>query len=274
MARGRRRQRKGGRKAPAEQRLIETVRQTDSQPELVATARFLRGLLPGSRNEAASQRGSGKVSRRLGRMVGELEPDRPSAVRELGLGALGAWKALSDAQRRRQGDTDVAILFTDLVGFSAWALDAGDEAAVELLGRVEEAEEDAVRAHGGVTVKRLGDGAMAVFNESADAIAAGLDAQGATRRIKAGGYRARLRAGVHLGRPRKVGGDFLGVDVNIAARVADAARGDEVLVSDAALDDAEGFRFGRERRLDAEGAPEGLNVHPVKSRIARGTGPG
>ena len=269
MARGRRGKRKGGRKAPPEQRLIETVRQTDSQPELVATARFLRGLLPGSRDEAAASKGAGKVSRRLGRMVGELEPDRPSAVRELGLGALGAWKALSDAQRRRQADTDVAILFTDLVGFSAWALEAGDEAAVELLGEVEDAEEEAVKGNGGVTVKRLGDGSMAVFAEASEAIAAGLDAQKATRKIKARGYKAKLRAGVHLGRPRKVGGDFLGVDVNIAARVADAAGGNEVLVSDAAIEAAEGFRFGRERRLDAEGAPEGLNVRPAKPASAR-----
>jgi class 3 adenylate cyclase len=273
MARGRRRKTRGSGKAPPEQRLIETVRQTDSQPELVATAKFLRGLLPGTRDQGAPK-GSGKVSRRLGRMVDEMEPDRPSAVRELGIGALGAWKALSDAQRRRQDDTDVAILFTDLVGFSSWALDAGDEAAVELLGEVESAEEEAVKANGGVTVKRLGDGAMAVFNEPADAIAAGVDAQGAVRKIKARGYRAKLRAGVHVGRPRRVGGDFLGVDVNIAARVADAAKGDEVLVSDPALEAVEGFRFGRGRSLEAEGAPDGLKVHPVKSRIPKRRRPG
>lgn len=267
MARGSRSRRKG-KSAPPEQRLIETVRQTDSQPELVATARFLRGLLPGSRREAEAPKAKGKVSRRLGRMVKGLEPERPSAVRELGLGALGAWEALSDAQRRRRGDSDVAILFTDLVGFSSWALDAGDEAAVALLGQVEDAEEEAVRANGGVTVKRLGDGSMAVFAEAGEAIAAGLDAQGAARKIKARGYKVVLRAGVHLGRPRKVGGDFLGIDVNIAARVADAAKGNEVLVSDAALDATEGFRFGRERRLEAEGTPEGLNVHPVEGRKA------
>ena len=260
MARGSRRK-KVGKNAPPEQRLLETVRQTDSQPELVATARFLRGLLPGSRGDAAAK-GSGKVSRKLSRMVNEAETERPSAVRELGLGALGAWKALSDAQRRRQGDTDVAILFTDLVGFSSWALDAGDEAAVELLGQVEDAEEEAVRANGGVTVKRLGDGSMAVFNDAASAIAAGLDAQGATRKVKARGYKATLRAGVHLGQPRKVGGDFLGVDVNIAARVADAAKGNEVLVSDAVMEATEDFRFGKERRLDAEGAPEALTQDP------------
>ena len=42
-----------------------------------------------------------------------------------------------------------------------------------------------------------------------------------------------MRAGIHWGSPRKLGGDYLGVDVNIAARVGDAAKADQVLVSDA-----------------------------------------
>src|SRR5215210_7094733 len=127
MARLPKRKRKS-KDAPPEQRFLESIRQTDSQPELVATARFLRGLLPGSGDEAGPPKATGRAGRRLGRMVSELDPERPSAVRELGFGALSTWKALSDAQRRRQGNADVAILFTDLVGFSSWALEAGDEA--------------------------------------------------------------------------------------------------------------------------------------------------
>ena len=30
---------------------------------------------------------------------------------------------------------------------------------------------------------------------------------------------APMRAGIHTGRPQRIGGDWLGVDVNIAARV-------------------------------------------------------
>jgi adenylate cyclase len=201
-------------------------------------------------------------------MVGDSDPEHPSAVRELGLGALQAWKAMSDAQRRRQGDTDVAILFTDLVGFSSWALEAGDEAAVELLGEVGDLEEQAVRANGGVMVKRLGDGSMAVFNDPAEAIAAGLEAQRGVAKLRAPGYRAKLRAGVHLGRPRRVDGDFLGVDVNIAARVADEAKGGEILVSNAVREAVEPgtFRFGRRRELSAPGAPDHLLVQAVRGR--------
>lgn len=45
------------------------------------------------------------------------------------------------------------------------------------------------------------------------------------------GYRPRLRTAIHLGRPRKLGCDYFGVDVNIAARLCDAAKPDEILVS-------------------------------------------
>ena len=48
------------------------------------------------------------------------------------MGALQVWQSLSEAQGRGHGDRDVAILFTDLVDFSDWVLEAGDERAVEL----------------------------------------------------------------------------------------------------------------------------------------------
>jgi adenylate cyclase len=71
-----------------------------------------------------------------------------------------------------------------------------------------------------------------------------------------------MRAGIHWGRPRRLGGDYLGIDVNIAARVADAAKGGEVLVSDAAFARLEtsNLRTGRPKRLRAEGVPRQLQI--------------
>ncbi len=235
----------------------------------MATAKFLRRLLPGDDQygDALSTTGT-QVPQRIGRLVSEVEPERPSAVRELGLGALQAWQALSEAQGRGRGKVDVAILFTDIVGFSSWALEAGDEAALELLRQVAAAEDAAISMHGGSLVKRLGDGAMAVFRDPDDAVHAALQAQGGLGGIKVSGHTPELRAGVHLGRPRRVGGDYLGVDVNIAARVGEAAKGGEVLVSDSARGalDPEAFKFGRNRRLSATGAPRELSICRVALR--------
>ena len=75
-----------------------------------------------------------------------------------------------------------------------------------------------------------------------------------------------MRAGVHRGRPRKIGGDYLGVDVNVAARVAGEAKPGEILVSDAACEalDERAFNLKRRRRFKAKGAPKELEVFSVE----------
>ena len=145
-------------------RLRERVRRTDSKPQLVATAKFIRRLLPGDQRygDVLSTTGE-RAPERIGRLVSDVQSERPSAMRELGLGALQAWQALSEAQGRGHGTVDVAILFTDIVSFSSWALEAGDEAALELLRQVAAVEDEGISDHGGSLVKRLGDGSMSVF---------------------------------------------------------------------------------------------------------------
>ena len=112
---------------------------------------------------------------------------------------------------------------------------------------------------------------MAVFGDAEAAVRAALESQRAISKIEVEGYSPEQRAGVHRGTPRKVKGDFLGVDVNIAARVGDAAKGGEVLVSDTVRDELDGrrFKFGSERPLDAPGAPAELTVSSVKPRRGR-----
>ena len=243
----------------------EVVRKTDANPQLVATARFLRGLIPGGDLETS------EMPEPMQRLVQEVQPAGPSAMREIGKGALQAWEALSEAQRRRRGSADVAILFTDLVGFSDWALETGDDAALEVLRQVGDVEQKAISQNKGAVVKRLGDGAMAVFGDSEQAVEAALSSQRGISKISVEGYRPEQRAGVHRGTPRKVKGDFLGVDVNIAARVGDAAAGGEVLVSGSVRDELDGrrYKFGTERPLDAPGAPADLTVSSVKQRRGR-----
>ncbi len=53
-------------------------------------------------------------------------------LQEVALGALQAWQSVSEATGRGHEDRQMAVLFTDLVGFSSWALQAGDELALEM----------------------------------------------------------------------------------------------------------------------------------------------
>jgi adenylate cyclase len=239
-------------------------RRLDSREALVALARAGRRRLPGDSRYGDPLSLSGdEAPQLLGRGISALAEERPSAMRELGMSALQVWQALSEAQGRGHGDRELAILFTDLVDFSAWALEAGDERAVELVRRVGEAVEQPVSAHGGRVVKRLGDGVMAVFDgDPAAAVQAACEAAGAVEEIGADGYTPRLRAGVHVGTPRKLGGDYFGVDVNVAARVAAAAGAGEVLVSGPTQERLDGadMRFKRRWRFRAKGAPKGLQI--------------
>jgi adenylate cyclase len=247
---------------------LAKVVQTDTSPQLLKVAKWVRARLPGDSElgDALSTAGD-EPSLVLARRLSELGAERPSATREIGLGALQVWQALSEAQGRGRGQREVAILFTDLVEFSAWALEAGDDAALDLLRRVGTCEDAAVTAQGGRVVKRLGDGMMAAFNDAESAVRAALEAREQVATVQADGYRPQLRAGIHLGKPRKLGGDYLGVDVNVAARVAGGAKPGEILVSSAACEklDASGFSLKRRRRFKAKGAPKELEVFSVEA---------
>jgi adenylate cyclase len=247
-------------------RLRRVAARVDTQPTLLSAARRLRQRLPGDEQfgDPLSTAGLAPVQL-VARGVSALQPGRESLAQELGLAGLQMWQSLSEATGRGRGDRELAILFTDLVGFSSWALEAGDEPALDLLRAVGIAVEGAVLGSDGRIVKRLGDGVMAIFVESRQAVGAALDAQDAVRDVEVDGHRPQMRAGVHAGRPRKLGGDYLGIDVNIAARVGDAAKADQVLASDVLLAglNREGLRVGRLRRLRAPGAPRELQVASV-----------
>jgi adenylate cyclase len=247
-------------------RLRAAVMRLDSEPALLSAARRIRRRLPGDERFGDPLSTSGRAPVEvIARGVSALPPGRESVAKELGLSALQIWQSVSEAAGRGRGDLEMALLFTDLVGFSSWALRAGDAAVLELLREVGTAVEAVIAQHEGRIVKRLGDGLMATFLSAEEALEAALDAQDAVRNIEVDGYEPRMRAGIHWGRPRKLGGDYLGVDVNVAARITAAAKAGQVLVSDALLAriDRDGVRTGRAKRLRADGAPPGLRVARV-----------
>ncbi len=184
---------------------------------------------------------------------------------ELGYALLQGWQRISESQGRGRGEVDVAVLFADMAGFSSWALAAGDDLTITLLREVGEAIEPPILQRRGEVVKRLGDGLMGAFRDSRSAIEAAFDACERLTSIEVEGYRPRLRIGIHLGRPRKIGGDYFGVDVNIAARLAEAAEPGDVMVSDQTLRALDGVTVTATRRpFNATGAPSELVAYVVE----------
>jgi adenylate cyclase len=100
--------------------LRSTAARFDSQPGLIAAARRLRRRLPGDEKfgDPLSTAGEGAIHL-VARGVSALQPERQSFVAEIGLAGLQVWQSVSEAAGRGRGEQPLALLFTDLVGFSS-----------------------------------------------------------------------------------------------------------------------------------------------------------
>ena len=195
----------------------------------------------------------------------------------MSLAGLQLWQALTERVSGRPVNAEVTIVFTDLVGFSDWSLQAGDDATLRLLRRVAQVAEAPLLDAGGHIVKRMGDGIMVVFQDAVTALRATIAARDAVKTVEVDGYTPRMRAGIHTGRPQRIGGDWLGVDVNIAARVMERAVRGGLIISDTTLEeipqkvlDELGVTVKRVRRQvfapRQSGVPPDLLMYRVKRR--------
>jgi predicted ATPase/class 3 adenylate cyclase len=158
----------------------------------------------------------------------------------------------------------VTFLFTDIEGSTRLLQELGDRyEAIE----VQHASilRQAIAEGGGTEIRTEGDSFFAVFPHPAGAVRAAVTAQRALA-----GHRwpddvtLRVRMGMHTGEGRTggsgAGADYIGIDVNRAARIAAAGHGGQVLLSDAtrglvehALPDGVTIRdLGKHRLKDIE----------------------
>lgn len=208
----------------------------NQRADVIEVLRKAREQLPGDPafGDPLSVTGPGGA-RAVARAADRLVGDNPSAAREIGFGALQVWQAMLERLGRGKGTEEMTVMFTDLVSFSSWSLTAGDEATLSLLRKVARAIEPPVAERGGQVVKRMGDGVMAVFPSADRAVQAAVAARRNLAEIAVGDYRPRMRIGLHTGSPREIGGDWLGVDVTIAARVMEAAGNGRMMISESTL---------------------------------------
>ncbi|MEH3129086.1 MAG: adenylate/guanylate cyclase domain-containing protein [Mycolicibacterium neoaurum] len=198
--------------------------------------RRARRALPGDPEFGDPLSAAGEGGPRAAARAADRLLEREAVSREISLGALQVWQALTERVSGKPANREMTLVFTDLVGFSAWSLRAGDDATLRLLRRVAQVTEPPLLVQGGHIVKRMGDGAMIVFTDPSTAVRAVLAALDAVQSVEVDGYTPRMRAGIHTGHPHRIGSDWLGVDVNIAARVMERATRGGLVISHTTVD--------------------------------------
>jgi predicted ATPase/class 3 adenylate cyclase len=136
--------------------------------------------------------------------------------------------------RRKLPTGTVTFLFSDIAGSTRLAGELGPTAYRRLLEQHNRVLRDAFNAHGGVERGTQGDAFLVIFRDAPSAIVAALEAQRALAAARwPGGADVNVRMGLHSGEGIPGGDDYVGLDINRAARIASAANGGQILLSDA-----------------------------------------
>jgi class 3 adenylate cyclase/phage shock protein PspC (stress-responsive transcriptional regulator)/predicted membrane protein len=132
-----------------------------------------------------------------------------------------------------EGSTTRALpatfLFVDIARFTALTEEHGDETAADLAARLRTEVEALLPTDDAAIIKTIGDAVMVRMADSAQAVAIGLRI---ASKMFAQPDLPAVRLGMHHGASVERLGDFYGASVNLAARVADLAGENEVLVTE------------------------------------------
>lgn len=211
-------------------------------------------------------------------IIAEAVRKRPSKLGKLGLKSAEVLAGLTmqDAKSNRKlariaKGSSVGIVFVDIAGFTGYTERAGDDAAIELLARLDDMIETKVREVQGECVKHLGDGFLLAFPSASQAVRGAVSLSRTVRQKRASdpSFEVTLRIAVHAGEPLIEGDDLLGHDVNLTARLLEHCKPDHVLVSEAAKELAEkrlrSIEFGRRKVVKIRGLSSKVAVYPIKT---------
>ena len=168
-------------------------------------------------------------------------------------------------------DGTVSLMFSDIEGSTALNRRLGDDEWVRVIKAHDEVVGRTVKHHGGQVVKTQGDGFMAAFRTPEGAVGAAVALGPDLRSCESLDVPLTVRIGVHTGEVVAEKDDLFGTNVAMTARIAAAAHGDEVLVSEAVREsviDTDEFEFRRRRSARFKGLPGRHRVYAVTARSA------
>jgi len=143
--------------------------------------------------------------------------------------------AASIARQIKSSRREVTILFTD-IEYSTYLWDIrGDVEGRLMVDKHNRLLFPVIRAYRGRVIKTIGDAIMASFKNPQDAVRAAIGIQQALHRARRRdeNFFIKVRIGIHTGMAIVEHDDVFGDVVNVASRVENEAKGDEILLSEA-----------------------------------------
>jgi class 3 adenylate cyclase len=159
----------------------------------------------------------------------------------------------------------VTLFLSDIEGSTPLVHSLGD-AYPALLDEVRSTIREAVHRGSGYEVDSRADEFFAVFASSADAVQAAIETQ-----RKLDPARVKVRIGLHSGSPAVTDTGYVGMPVNVTARVCNAGHGGQILMTAATRDELEdsmpsGVSVVSLGRYQLQGLPQEEEVFQVKGR--------
>ena len=180
--------------------------------------------------------------------------------------------AISWGVEAMSSNEPVAIQFSDLRGFSSFTAQHGDEKAFQIARQFMDLVGAKVEQHGGRLLKTYGDGVMTSFDDPCQAIRCAAAMQETLCVEYCGGddEDPAISAGIGLswGTAIQTDGDLFGHSVNLAKRLADEAKGGQIVTSSSVVDETgalEGYTF----RDMGERSLKGIGDHHLYEVIWR-----
>ncbi len=196
--------------------------------------------------------------------LGRLEIDAARAEFER-LGAKLELDRLSqmriDQPAPERQEALASMMFTDIVRSTDLVGVIGDESWADVIAWHDRTIRALVEECSGTEIDHSGDGFFVSFESPEEALGCAARIQSVLHdHRKEEGFSPRVRIGIHVGSVLQTSDDLIGRQVHMAARVASAGEGDEVIVSKETMDQVSGFEFESERAITAKGIDEPLIV--------------
>jgi len=185
-------------------------------------------------------------------MLDFINPDRPAAAVEA-RGDLGQGLRV--------------ILYSDLEKHTSMMQRLGDERGREVLREFEMITREALASYGGAEVKTMGDAFLASFGSASRGLECAIALQKAfAARNETADEPLHVRVGLSAGEPIAEESDLFGTSVIQAARIADQAKGGEIVLANVVreLTAGKGFLFADRGEIVLRGFEDPVRLYELK----------